>query len=62
MNRIVVQYLYPDRYQKLLVGYMVSLLGWYSKNYESIVMDLVLIYKRRGFVKTSPATVSVAVN
>ena len=62
MNLIAVQHLDPDRYQKLFDGYKVSLLGWSSKNFEAIVMDLVYIYHHIEIVKTSPSTARVAVN
>ena len=51
LNHIVVQNLDPSRYQKILDGYEVGSLDWYTKDLISIEKDLTLIYQHRGLVK-----------
>ena len=54
VNQISVQHLDPTRYQKVLEGYDVGYLDWYSKYLDAIDTELNLIDHHRGFVKTAP--------
>ena len=61
VNLIVVQHLDPSIYHKVMDGYDMGLLYWYSKNLEAIESDLVLIDQIRVLTNTQKSMASVAI-